>query len=338
MIALGVLLAAQIIAHLPAPDNYADILNEYHSGNQAVALERLAKLDPQTIDAGFESLITTLSAALGQTAAAMHTEAAFRPQGPASPRALAHHLNLATQLVEKGQPVKGRLARPLPKSPLWPVNAEFRRLWYVTVITALEGTGQLGPATKYVDQARELYPKDADVLLLSAIAEEMRASARTEGIPDGERRTSLEHAERYLRAAVAANPDRLEAQLRLGRVLYLRHDRSAREVLLHVVDAPDPRLRYLSALFLGAASDAQQDAAGAKAWYARAVGELPNGQAAVFALSEYRYRTGDARGAVAILPAAVGDESASDPWWSYLFGEHWRTTILLDAMRKARQR
>ena len=334
----AVLLVAQILARPSAPDNYADILNEYHSGNPTVALEQLAKLDSETIDAGFELLVTRLSAALGQAAAAMHTEAALRPLGATSPRVSAHHLELATRLVEKGQAVKGRLARPLPKSALWPVNAEFRRLWYVTVITSLEGTGQLTPATKYAEQARELYPKDADVLLLSAIAEEMRASARTEGIPEGERRKSLEHAERYLRAALEANPDRLEAQLRLGRVLYLRRDPSARDVLLRVTAAPDSRLRYLSALFLGAACDAQQDAVSAQTWYAKAVAEMPGSQAAVLAVSESRYRTGDAKGAAAILPAAVRNPNAADPWWTYVFGEHWRTPLLLDAVRKARQR
>lgn len=321
-----------------AADDYADILAEYHSGNQTAALERLAMLDRPAIDQGFEALLSRLSAALGQTAAAMHTEAAFRPLGVTSPRSSAHHFDLATQLIEKGQPIKRRLARPLPKSPLWPVTGEFRRLWYVTVINALEGTGQLGAATKYADQARDLYPKDPDVLLLSAIADEMRASARTEGISEGERRKSLERAEQYLRTAVAANPDRLEAQLRLGRVLYLRHDPAAADVLLRVTGATDPRLRYLLALFLGAAADARQDATAAHTWYAKAVAEFPNGQAAVLALSEYRYRTGDAQGAAALLPAAVGDQSAADPWWSYAFGEHWRTPILLDALRKARQR
>ncbi len=328
-----------ILALVPrAPDNYADILAEYDSGDQTAALERLATLSPQAIDDGFELLLTRLSAALGQTAAAMHTEAALGPLTLTSPRSSAHHLDLATQLIEKGQAIKGRLARPLPKSPLWPVTGEFRRLWYVTVITALEGTGQLGPSTKYADQARELYPKDADVLLLSAIGEEMRASARTEGLADGDRRKSLEHAERYQRDAVTANPDRLEAQLRLGRVLYLRHESAAADVLLRVATAPDARLRYLSALFLGAVYDAQQDALSAQTWYAKAVREMPGGQAAVLAVSESRYRAGDAKGAASILPAAVHNPDAADPWWTYVFGEHWRTPILLDALRKARQR
>lgn len=328
-----------ILALVPrAADSYADILAEYDSGNQSAALERLATLSPQRVDEGFELLLSRLSAALGQTAAAMHTEAAFRPLTLTSSRSSAHHLDLATQLVEKGQPVKGRLARPLPKSPVWPVTGEFRRLWYVTVITALEATGQLGSATKYTDQARELFHKDPDVLLLAAIAEEMRASARTEGLADGDRRKSLEHAERYLRDAVAANPDRLEAQLRLGRVLYLRHDPAARDVLLRVTNAPDARLRYLSALFLGAVCDAQQDALSAQTWYTKAMKEMPNGQAAVLALSEHRYSNGDLKGAAAVLPAAIGDQNVADPWWTYVFGEHWRTPMLLDALRKARQR
>ena len=338
MIPLGVLLAAQIIGQLAAPPSYANILAEYDSGNQTVALEQLARLDPEAINTGFELLLTKLSAALGQTAAAMHTEAAFRPQGGSNPRAVAHHLDLATRLIEKGQTVKGKLARPLPKSPLWPVNAEFRRLWYITVITALEGGGQLTPVTKYAEQARELYPDDADVLLLSALGEEMRASPRTEGTPDGERRKSLEHAEQFLRAAVTANPERLEAQLRLGRVLFLRHDPAAQEVLLRVANAPDSRLRYLSALFLGAVSDARHDLGSAQTWYVKAVAEMPSSQAAVLAVSESRYRSGDVRGAASILPVAVRTQDSEDPWWTYVFGEHWRVPILLDAIRKARQR
>lgn len=339
MIALSLMLAAQIVTHLRAPENYADILAEYQSGNQTLALQQLARLDSEALDAGFESLIAKLSAALGQTAAAMHTEAALRSPVPITVSAAAHHLDLATRLVENGQPVKGKLARPLPKTPLWPVTAEFRRLWYLTVLTALEGNGQLTPSAKYAEQARQLYPKDPDVLLLSAIAEEMRASARTEGIAEGDRRKSLQHAEQYLRAVVEASPDRLEAQLRLGRVLSLRHDLpAAREVLLRVAGAPDLRLRYLSALFLGAACDAQQDAVSAETWYAKAVAAMPSGQAAVLAVSESRYRSGDVRGAASILPGAVRNPDAADPWWTYVFGEHWRTPILLDALRRARQR
>jgi tetratricopeptide (TPR) repeat protein len=338
VIALGLVLAAQIVTHLPAPDSYADILSEYQSGNQTLALQQLARLDSEALDAGFEALVTTLSPALGQAAAAMHTEAALRSPVPITPSAAAHHLDLATRLVEKGQPVKGKLTRPLPNSSLWPVTAEFRRLWYITVITTLEGGGQLAPAMKYAAQARELYRDDADVLLLSGIAEEMRASPRTEGVQEGERRKSLERAEQFLRAAVKANPERLEAQLRLGRVLFLRHDARARDVLLQVANAPDPRLRYLSALFLGAVYDAQQDAVSAQTWYAKAVAEMPRGQAAVLAASESRYRTGDVEGAASILAGAVRDPNAADPWWTYVFGDYWRARILLDAVRKGRQR
>ena len=278
MIALSILLAAQLITSLPASDSYADILSEYHSGNQTVALQRLGRLDLTTIDAGIDSLVETLPAALGQTAAAMHTEAAFRPQGPTTANISRHHLQLATQLVEKGQPVKGQLAPPLAESPLWAVTADFRRLWYVTVITALEGTLQLGPAEKYADQARQLYPNDAEVLLVSGIAAEVRASPRNEGISDGDRRKALERAAQLLWAAVARDPDRLEAQLRLGRVLSLQHDRAARDVLLRVANAPDPRLRYLAALFLGAACDAEQDSVAAESWYAKAVAAMPGSQ------------------------------------------------------------
>jgi hypothetical protein len=76
----------------------------------------------------------------------------------------------------------------------------------------------------------------------------------------------------------------------------------------------------------------------AETWYAKAMAAMPGGQAAVLAVSESRYRAGDAEGAASILPGAVRNPRAADPWWTYVFGEHWRTPILLDALRRARQR
>jgi tetratricopeptide (TPR) repeat protein len=334
MIFLAALLAAQVSAQ----DTYSEILNEYKSGDPTAALHRLAGLGIPAIDSGFESLVNKLSPALSQTAAAMHTAAALRPVAPTGLGVAAHHLALATAIIEYEQPVKGKLARPLPRSGIWPVTTEFRRLWYVTVVTSLESTAQLASAKKYLEAARELYPDDADVLLLSAIADEMLASPRTDDISEGARRKALEQAERYLRAAVAAAPGRLEAQLRLGRVLYLRGDPSARTVLESLSVATEPRLRYLSALFLGAVCDSEHDAVAAQSWYAKAMAELPDSQAAALALSELRYRTATPSEAAALLPSAIGERNESDPWWSYVFGEHWRAPILLDALRRMRQR
>jgi hypothetical protein len=189
-------------------------------------------------------------------------------------------------------------------------------------------------AQAYLENARALFPRDPEFLLLSGISEEMRASNRLTMISEGDRRKARGYAEVYLRASLELAPDRLETRLRLGRVLSQRDQaREARGLLATVSEAPDARLSYLASLFLGGLEDSAGHPAVAAEWYTRAAAKVPAAQSAVLAGSELQHRAGDRHDAAVSLEAGVATNQ-DDPWWGYLFGEYWRIDIYLNAMRR----
>jgi hypothetical protein len=317
-----------------AQDDYAAVLLKYLSGNADEAVETLRRLSIGEIQPGIDAFETTRNRQILPAAAALHTEIAIRRDGGF---ASLYHLQVATAIVEFGERRVGRSNATMALAPRYaaPVPEEFRRLWYCAVITGLEGAGMLAMADKYLTHARGLYPDNAEIRLLAGVAEEMRASPRTATVSEGDRRKALAAAEKHYRAVIAAEPARLEARLRLGRVLSERGEwTEARALLVPLLDTPEGRIAYLSALFLGEVEDGLQHTDAAYAFYQRAAGGLPMAQVARLAASELRHRAGDRVAAAEALPAAVGAKNEFDPWWTYVFGEYWRTDLLLSALRR----
>jgi tetratricopeptide (TPR) repeat protein len=276
-----------------------------------------------------------------EAAVAMHTEVALRPRIKVNTSVATRHLGLAASIVDVGEPSKMKRLGfvPLERSMFEPIAPPFRRLWYITAITALQRAGGAvgsGPSPDaYLVNARALFPADADILLLSGITEEMRGSGRVGLTGASVRKEALRHAEGYLRESLTLAPDRMETRLRLGRVLQERGDvAAARDLLTTVSAVEDARLSYLASLFLGGLEDATGDVAAAATWYARAAAKLPSAQVARLAGNELLHRTGARRQAAEALPAGIGASNTADPWWGYLFGEYWRRDLLLDALRR----
>src|SRR6185436_17974712 len=133
---------------------------------------------------------------------------------------------------------------------------------------------------------------------------------------------ALEHfaaaAQAYVKAAT--RDDGFEANLHLGRVRMLRNADTEAVVALAIAErSPDPRVKYLASLFLGAIDEraGRFDAAGR--WYRAARTAFPWGQSAPIALAQLLSRSGDETGARAALADSLARRRGRtvDPLWTY---------------------
>lgn len=317
----------------PSPD-YAALVREYRAGSPDTAVNAVSAFSGQQLQGGLRAFLTVnQSPDMLAAAAAMHAEAALRPRGSATGIDTSRHFAIATGLVEQGMPSTMRRLGAAGLKSRVAVAPRFRRLFFLAAIASLQDAGSQS-ADDYLQNARLLFPHDPDVLRLSGIAEEMRASGRLIPAADGVRRTALGHAEAYLREALELEPGEVETKLRLGRVLAQREQfDEARTLLTAAAGGPDARRSYLASLFLGGLEDAARHADAAAAWYAKAGSAMPSAQVARIAASELRHRAGARQDAMAELSDALGPDNSNDPWWTYLFGEFWRIGRYLDEMR-----
>ena len=149
---------------------------------------------------------------------------ALRTRVPLAADLIEVHLDIAASIVNDGVPVISVRVGPVRPKPtvVHRVTPEFRRLWYLAVITAMQRLGRIERTASLLEQARTLFPEDAEILLLSGITDEMRTTQRLVPVDANERLAALARAETDLRASLAIAPDQVEAKLRLGRVLQQR--------------------------------------------------------------------------------------------------------------------
>jgi predicted Zn-dependent protease len=136
----------------------------------------------------------------------------------------------------------------------------------------------------------------------------------------------LDAAVRYLRVALIAEPQLLEARLRLGRVLFLRGQETSAAAELETVErtTPEPATRYLAALFQGHIHERERRLPQAAEAYGRAAGYLPGAPTADVALAHALEVGGDRARVSDLLDRAlqpVDRTPAQDPWWTYLMGQ-----------------
>jgi hypothetical protein len=218
-----------------------------------------------------------------------------------------------------------------------PRGDPFVRLWYGTVARFMLRSGKLW--VPHFERARELFPRDPDLLFLEGALHETFAAPRIQdavqelrpAVGVGGRtyyyetavrseRTELREAESLLRRALTIDPSRVEARIRLGRVLTLL-DRPADAVSMlkgATTTASEPLLRYYSMLFLGRAAEQTGDLILSRQSYETAATLYPRAQSPRLALSQLaQLSAAPSRSMAETNEVLTRDSTREDPWWSY---------------------
>ena len=218
---------------------------------------------------------------------------------------------------------------------------EFARRFFLSMANRSQWDFCLEAAQQWAHDGLDRFPRDPSLLLaLGAAGEEKATLANLPSQdPRGVRTAWYREAERALAEAVGADPDLLEARIRLGRVRwYLGQDESARQTLEDALRrGGPPPLPYLGQLFLGQALERVGRATEAARAYEEALALEPQSQAAALALSHLRLSSGNAAGARRVLEQALahaGRRAESDPYWIYPASNALATDDTLEALRR----
>lgn len=364
--ALVPLLCAAVSAPSAARElSYRDIVAKYRAGEFESAIKEVAALRPSKMADERRNLERTppfgsLDADQVIAAVMLHTEAHFNSASGDLPYLPAPHLDRAWQLVRRCLDL---LDEPKP----WTLGGELRlardalaaahgresiRQWYLLLGSHSQGKRQIGRSAQYAQEARFYFPDDPDVLLASGSHHEMLTfvptgrypifDARGEKIRDEAFDYTKERTEaaRYFRAALGANPALDEAQLRLGRTLYLLGDLPSAATEL---DAVRTRARHeifksLAALFQALVEEEGGRRSRAAELYVEAMKLVPEAQTSYVGLSELLYIDGQPDRAAKLILDLLERPAPGDPWWMYMTGEWWHFEARLRLLRAQARR
>ena len=240
-------------------------------------------------------------------------------------------------------------------SPSMPMN-RFARKWYLAVIWQRFVRFERSDAEELLERARELFPNDPEVLLSSGSLEEMELTFTRllRGPRTGREVTSnfgvfapemqMIKASGYFREAIRLDPGNAEARIRLAwlRTVSQTMDFSGGLTLLKEARAlaPKPPLSYLAALFSGRIEEELKHLDAAASWYRTAIAECPLAQTARLGLSHVQLDQDEIVSSRNTLRPLIHSSRTldyacePDPWNMYEFGQAWRRTDWIAAMRK----
>lgn len=219
-----------------------------------------------------------------------------------------------------------------------PARDSWVRLWYQATAALFALDHNFSEAAPHFKRARQLFPRDATILVNIGCFYEVLAAPRVQDtiraatLPYGvtidveAERPNLRQAADAFRQALASDNGFVEARLRLGRVTGLlgNHAEALRLLRQARAESPDGRLLYYAALFsgteeqaLGLLDDARRSYEGAAALY-------PLAQSPHFALSQLAWLGGARGDALRALESTVSlgqrRSPIDDPWWDYFDG------------------
>ena len=211
-----------------------------------------------------------------------------------------------------------------------PEHDSMVRTWYRATMAALLNRGQLD--LSHTIAALQLMPAESTVLFLAAAQHEALASPRyqrsvaTRSLGSNSvirsERDELSRAEDLFRRALKADPEYVEARLRLGQVLGRlgRHAEALNE-LRPASESTDSLMSYYGHMLIGREQNALTRVTEARVAYEKAVKLFPRAQAPLLALSEIEMRSGNRAEARRWLDEALktqeGTPEFRDPWVSY---------------------
>jgi tetratricopeptide (TPR) repeat protein len=315
----------------PGSYSYSQILDRYQHGDTD-ALAALIALSDTDVAFGQKVIVDAFERSRGgdgspawlrlRVAALIHVEAAF-DLADRDPGRAYRHLRVAREYLDTSAE-RGR--------------DSFVRDCWVMLIAFYQGRFELVRAHELAQAAHESAGDSPELWLAAGVTEEMAWMMTHADDYHGFIAGDLKEAESAYRKALAAQPDLVEARLRLGRVLTLRGDIDG---ALRVLDAlrsiDDAGFRYLADLFAGDALERGGRAPAAEQRYIAAFAALPEGQSARLALAHLRHAAGARAAAAEAANAAALDRRVGetvDPWFWYSRGLSWRTGRLLSTLRE----
>lgn len=337
MFGAGVVLVAAVVS-----SDYEALIRQYASGERAAAVAALGAWRPGELDRQVRALqgsspgpaCPSCPDRIGslplRAAVMLHADRDMLDR----PR---------TAATEQSRPCSGEQARRAGQLAAILAardgSRDFARRFFLAMANRSQWDFCLDAAQQWARDGLAHFPGDPDLLLaLGSTLEEKATLAalppgtptllsgfrRTRGVtdPTGDRTRWFGEAERILSVAVSADPQMVEARIRLGRVQWrLAKDELARHTLEDAVRVGGPPpLPHLAHLFLGQALERAGRAREAARQFEEALRLEPESQCAAVALSHALLAAGDAPGARRLLEETLvhaGRRGERDPYWDY---------------------
>ena len=313
---------------------YAAVVELYQHGDEELALEKLTPLADDEIRLGRDALLYAWRTGRGReleraekiirAAVLLHTVRAFGARAHEDVYQFQYQFKFARDYVDLLASREGRVT-------------PFIRTWQLFVISSFQGQSAVQDARQFSRGARDPRGDSALFLLALGATEEMGWSFHQEGDAPAPVNGDLKDAERYYRQALVVASDLVEARVRLGRVLALRHDDESMTVFKQIGESIEAPYRYLARLFEGDVYERAGRLAEAERQYLAAVMLMPQSQSAFIALAHVRHAQGARTQAAQDVRVTTGERGVADtadPWFWYARGTAWRGPVYLDDLRK----
>ncbi len=298
-------------AELVAED-YADLVHRCMKGELRGAVRALSRAPRQDIASAAEDYSQRwLSEPQIRAAALLHTEAIL--SGAVDFR---FHVDAARHWMRRAETSE---------------REDFKRHWFALLAYYFMDSVRTSEARSVLETAVLEFPNDRELRLALGTVYETGALIEDNA-------AFLTKAAEQLHLVLDAEPDSVEAHLRLGRVLAMqkKNDEAVVELEWVAPRTEDPQFRLVSHLTIGAIRKSEGELDAAIESYRKALNLDPTCQAAAIALAHAHHAKGDREDSVRLLDQFFEQPElgiADDLWFRYLLGHSDRYEALLLEMR-----